>query len=425
MAIAASPSKIPKPVLSVRNSAVSGRLAFFQLRAAILLALLLAVLAFYILQSFSLSIETLQTILFPVFGFLFFRLYRGREFQLPAAFVVVAFGGWIIGGLHIRGYIPSLFSDSKVMLSSLQRDPEGKLGRELFRRYNVIARAYELPSMDILVHTFERKDYAQHWISGHEGTSLLITGDPEWLGVQFPTSVVKLGVEALPPAEIPAEIKEIATGLRLPLDGRVILAKVSDLSVPVVLALLPDSISLPGDPSELSRHFLGWLARGISPSRGAELNYGSKDRGVGTDPEFPQLQLQAFRVDAFSQTTMMLGAWRSPEPISFARHLLGTLELLQSLASSGSGIESVYAAGDTLRSAQKTLRKERHPELYSLVMNMYNLARFLTADSEEDLSRVRREFVVLGNITDSRGNPTAGAIVAMLNLEILENAGVL
>ena len=399
---------------------VRNLIASLQLRPAALCLLFALLAVSYIAHRSGVSIEAVQMILFPLFLFAFWQLPARTDFRMPPQLVILALGCWGFSGLNIRGYLPVVFSERAVLLATLEQDSAGQ-SRDLFRRYNVIADAYALPKMKVLLRSFDSAADGESWTSSKEDVSLVVSGTPEWLRVHFPARTLELPAQDTFSPEWISRVQEEAKRLGVTLDGRARLVSVPGIPVPFVLALVPETLYLPGEPSELSRHYLGWLAR----ASGTEGALGDPSAPLGANPRFEALQRFAYLEDAASQTTMMLGAWKSPEPISLGRFLLGTLNMVEAFSEPRAGTGEFDSAAGMLNNAMKMLRKDRQPILVSLIRNNLNLLRLLKSETEEDLAHTRRQMLVTASITDADGNTTTGARLSMLNLILLEEAGVL
>ncbi|MFN8390660.1 MAG: hypothetical protein U0136_10255 [Bdellovibrionota bacterium] len=377
-------------------------------------------------QRFSVSIECAQVLAFPFIAVAFVRLFKDRSLRLPAPLGLLAVGGWFFATLNIYGYLPSFSERPIVYLSRLDNDPEEKLARELLLRYTTISKAYSLPRMELVLRRFADNALAQSWLNDRQTSSLLISGDPNWLTVTFPSKVLSIGeLEDKARPELMQLLHAEAKRLDVDLETRVRVAVIPGLDVPMAFALAPDEIVVPGEPTELARHYLGWLARALGRTSGSYQDIGDAKRGIGSSPRFDELERFAYHADAVAQTTMMLGAWRSPEPIACARFLMGTVRLFEALSEPSSMSEAIEDSINIFNSSQKILRKESQPALVSLIRTNAVLATLLSNNDEEDLSRLRRDLINTASITDSSGHPTRGARLALLNLEVLEYAGVL
>jgi len=383
-------------------------------------------LGFYIVQRFNVSIEAAQTVFFPLFVLALMKLPRSRALHLPQTLVATSLGCWAICALHIRGYLPEIFSQEHIALSRLEREASNEqYSRELFRRYNIIARAYHLPPMEIVARRFDEQDDAQDWIDHSSSVSLILSGSPEWLYATFAPLERKLSPSSERPKEsefLLAILKEWDIDFRR---DHVSLIQPHGLSTPVLLAYLPRSVALPTEPPELTLHFLAWLARSITANCEAPELYGNKASELGRSSNFSTVQEQACAEDSISQMTNMLGSWRSPAPLSLARLMIGTTRLAENLSESSANNQGMVDAASELNAAQKMLRKEQYAELMSLVRNNFGVARAFVAQTDDDYMKARKEFLGTASIIGEDGRPTVGARAAMVNLILLERAGLL
>ncbi len=371
------------------------------------------------------SIEAVQTILFPLVLLAFWRAPIAAAYRIPPVALLAAFGCWTFASLNIRGYLPGIFPRERIVLGELDAD-DGELGsRDLLRRYNVIAQAYSLPRMEVLRRRFGGKEEARDWLKNRSDVRLLLTGTPEWLTVFFSQIRLELPGSVLLPGDFPPELVAEANVWKVPLDDTVRVVRIPEAETAVVLALVPEWLTLPGEPSELSRHYLGWLGESIGKAGDRPRAFGDRRGALGASGDFGRIQLQAFREDALAQSCLMLGSWKSPEPIALARLLSGTYQLAAALAETSANSDELLAAFSTLHGAQKTLRRERQPVLLSLLRNNSAVARVFLAQKEEDTARARRELLAASTYTDPDGRPTLGARIAMLNIVLLEQAGLI
>jgi len=393
----------------------------FRIRTALTLAA--AAAAFIIAQRFAAPIDSLQTWTFPIFLALFWGLSRNKAYRPPLPLFGCALVCWGFAALNVRGYLSLFQLHDRVVLAPLADDRDGAEARELYRRYNVIASAYGLPKMDLLVRDLSDASRAKEWLVGNRSVDLLVRGTKEWLLVGFSNVALEIA-GAMRSSEAPPEFRSEAAKWKIPLNDSVRIIHAEGVPTPLLLALVPDELPLPSAPSELSRHYLGWLARAIGEKTSVR-EFGNPKLALGSNPDFEKLRVGAFREDALAQMTMMLGSWKSPQPIALARLLLGTYELSGALNEISANPESLYNAISTLQQAQRLLRKEVHPELTSLIRNNAAIARVFEAESDDDFSKARHEFITTAQIVDSNGVPTLGARMAMFNMMLLEQSGLM
>lgn len=391
-----------------------------------LIGLTIAYIGFYIAHSFNVSIELAQTIFFPLFLLCLWRLPRSKAFHLPSGLVFASLACWGVSGLHVRGYLPDLFSTEHITMSRLVNDvSDDKNSREFFRRYRTIARAYSLPSMELLARRFADAGDAQKWIDSKKNVSLVLGGNAEWLDVSFSTAEFHLPGEPKD-SLLRAEVAKLAKDWNIVFErDHISLIQPPGSPTPVLFAMLPKTLSLPSEPSELTLHFLAWLARSLSANTEQASAFGDASTELGRSESFRQLRENAFREDAIVQMTKMLGSWKSPAPLSLSRLILGTFQLSETLAEISSSNLNTIAAASELNAAQKMLRTERYPELISIVRNNFGVARSFVAETDEEFMKSRKEFLGTATITGDDGQPTVGARVAMINLILLERAGML
>ncbi len=413
----------PSGMIHSSGATLAGDSQRFFCRRSAALILIVVLALFLIAQRFAAPIDSLQSWTFPLFAALFWFLPRTKAYRPPLPLLGCALFCWAFAALNVRGYLSMFQLHDRVVLSPLREDPDGSAGRELYRRYNIIAQAYGLPKMDLLVRDLSDTSKAKEWLKGNHGVDLLIRGTRDWLLVSFSDVALELA-GGLRNGELPSDFAGLAAEWKLPLDRSVRAIHIDGVSTPLLFGLVLEDLPLPSEPTELSRHYLGWLARAVGRHTAAR-DFGDLKEALGASPEFSALQLQAFREDALAQMTMMLGAWKSPEPIAQARLLLGSYQLAEALHEISANKELLYTAIGTLQQAQRLLRKQTHPELISLIRNNAAIARLFEAESDEDYAKARHEFFTTAAIVDSDGVPTLGARLAMFNMINLEQSGLL
>lgn len=399
---------------------------FRGLRRSVLLVLLLTSAVLSVAARHGFELELVQTAAFPVFAVMTFLLFRNSQVRPPTGLFALSLCCWGWGALNIRGHLPDLIDDRIVTLAI----PDGGFGenadRQLLRRYNVIAQAYRLPKMTIRLRSFAGTAAAQQWLNGRSETRMLVVpAGEEWLTVVFPANL-RLGPprtqmwETALDASVVARLREQSALYQVDLSERVEVLTQAGLGSPLVLAISPDSIAVPTEPSELTRHYLGWIARGISetPDR-------LRTPPDAPPPPDPTVAAYEFHQDALSQTLMMLGAWHSPTPLSLGRFFFANVNLLETVTQHGATPLRFATILGEYYSSLKLLRRGYDDELEALVRNNAGVARMLAADTDDQRRAAQREFAIAAAIAGKDGNPVLGARLAMLNLTMLTAGGEL
>lgn len=377
-------------------------------------------LVIFIASRIGLLLEDAQTILFPVALLCIARLPVNSKYRLSWVPLTIILACWLTAAIHVRGYFPHQLGRSTVYLARLNNDKSELKARELYRTYNEVANAYSLPLMSMVQREFTSLDEARSWLDARPTAAFLVLGEPNWLRVllQHRVSLVEPVVVNSPvlsegvssSGEHALRTEAVYYGIDLEAQAAVVRSNGSDLAL--VITRTPDSIRLPAEPSDLARHYLGWLAKGL-------------DKPSATNPSAETLELQrAQRDDAFSSAANIRGQWRTFAPVSLARFFRGQLALGAGLSGGRTEYGEVRCAVKHLAQAKKALQVKFDPELYSAILNNLGVSLITMNHEAATITDARRALAVASTVTEATGVPTYSARLALLNLLMLDRAGL-
>ena len=364
------------------------------------LALLLLVLLVNVLPSLGFFLEDVQMLTFPAFLLWAYSFVTRLKLAVPKWVFVSACALWVFGALHVRGYFGISRAEAVVYLSRLDGSKLAEHKQPLFSRYNEIARTYHLPKMLELRREFESDQDAMSWLSERMDALMLLRGTHKWLSVVLPNQNDLLLRDGLAPLELAPDLKEEAVASGVNLSGNNFLISPSWTDVKFLVGSGPRSFELPDTPPELSRHFLGWLAKGVSK-------------------DFEPSE----QVDALYRAAGVDGHWRSNVPRAYAYFLLGTRSLIRGV--SREQYREFHCAQDLLKKAASKAPSQSSPELSALILNNAAIARIYAAYRHKDFKKAEHWLSKAAGLSDKSGSPVPGARIALFNLKQFRKLGLL
>lgn len=343
--------------------------------------LFLLVILVLIAPSLGFLAEDAQTVMFPLCSIAFYFIPKSREQRLPLALIVLISILWIGTSAFVRGALPTSAQTPHVYLSRLSGDGDGLRARAIYQRYNEIARTYELPKMELVQRFFSTEDDARQWLRSSPQSPFVIWGSPEWYGLVFAPSQ--------DPLFLPHRMNSLCSGKS---DRTASPASSGEICIPPFeghfkLVFLPESIGIPDEPPELGRHFIAWLARGLSLQK-AEI---APDPGPDAGRLMSEsAQLLAMRRDALTEALRIEGPWASGNPHGLAHFLLGTLDCIEWLNQADESSRLLESSLGHLRKAASLVAKSDNPRLFAAIFNNAALVKLLLAEGNEDVLQAKR-----------------------------------
>jgi hypothetical protein len=384
------------------------------LPALVLLPLL--VVALRIFAYFGVRIEDLQFVFFPLVLLVFVLLPRKASHRIPLSLISLSIVLWLGSAAYVEGLLPGLRHRPTSVISRLSSDVDGMQARALFVRFNEIARTYELPEIEILQRSFADAAEARNWLIAHKRSPFVVRGDIDWLQLNFLTRISAYLLPIAPVAggnilfDAPSVVDQqrALSRWQLEVGTDVILLQVPGYVRPFALVFQPSQAQTSSEPSELTRHWLAWLAAALHIPPKHVLDLESQHRFLAT------------RIDALNEANLISGPWKSDEPRALSEHLSATLQLLDAALS-----HSVQASESLaqFRSAAGRVRRTESPELFSAIFNNAAVALLFQSDTVEDFARAVK-WLELSSETAGGETVDAAARAAMYNLEALSEHGV-
>lgn len=324
-------------------------------------------------QKLQVPADNLQTALFPIVVGLIWFLPKDPARRLPLLLLLGALLCWAGSALAIRGYLPINVYQTPYVITRLQGDPEDKIQRAIFHRFNQVALSFKLPQLGLVVRS--NLEQPAEWAETR-GVAALLQGETKTLTVGFP----RKGVQT----------REVGAGI-LPTPLKVV------SSLPV--------ISIGVRSSESFGHFLPWFLAALNtPAAAAEE------------------KLSLLRMAS------VVAAPNSEYGLRFiARFFLGTETLLSAVQGSDVQEGALRCALSNVEAALRQVRGRRvrwaSGEI-AAALNNGAVARLLLAESREDLEVASDWFRQAAKIR-SGSRPALAAKVAAENMRRLAKVGFL
>lgn len=373
---------------------------------------LLLVTAFVLGLQFRIFLEDLQTALFPAVVLLIWGISGQFAMKLPRWIVALSLALWLAGAVHVRALVPPSLLSYGGYLSRLDGDPDASAGRELYRRFNQISEIHGLTALHLIQRRFEG-DGSMQWLRERENASLLISGTPEWLQVTMRMPGTAESTALKEAGASPALAAQ--WGVRLDIDGYAVPG--GHAAEELVLATAPSVMELPGEPKELSRHFLAYFSQALAPIEEL-VRKASATFGIAVPPRAtPQSAAlaAAARQHYLLTAAAFEGAWRSAAPRGTALFVAGSLELLGSIDGEPG---SLGCARALFADAAGFVQKKYAPDLYAAIFN--NAALAMVLEGPDRLADAVEHFRRAAAVRRRDGTVPPASRIALLNLELLQ-----
>ncbi len=362
--------------------------------------------------------EDMQAALFPFVLLLIWRMPQSAALRVPPSLLLGAAALWLVGGLNVRGYLPSLLSTPGVYLAKVEGDTSDLEARAFERRYRDVSRTYSLPTLELVHRRFAGVKDASAWLSSRDQGVALLAGNQRVLRLYLsPEAGEQLAIgEAITPLSNEAHAE--ARKLQLPLDGRVRGVRLPASDLVLAVGVIPELVDLPSHAPELVQHYVGWIARALRLDL-----LTSEDNSVTDDSHQETLALQR---DALNEAVMVEGAWSSYTPTGFAQMLIATSYLLQASTLESDGYQPgvLTVVRNSYARSKRLMRQKFDPHAYAVLLNNDAVVRILQSESDGERKDVRRLLWQAAAIRDAEGRAVLGAKLALLNLLLMERRGI-
>lgn len=360
---------------------------------------LLLILGFVVqlLRIEGVQLSDIQTLVFPFLLVVFYQAARRLGLEIPSWIFMSCF---VIGSgfaLNVRGYLTT--SSSPIVFAELAGDNGGASRREFNLSYREVSSRYHFPALDYLERSFPSVSSAEEWLREYPEKLILIIGrSRSFLLVPQRGGLLALGQTQSDPVTL-----NVISNYELPADSFVP-AHVGNGQL--LISLGPRAVSLPQEPIELSRHYLGYLADALGALR----------IGGGGSSIFRARLLATLGFD---------GEWGSPVPRAYAHFLLGTAALISALSKEGKQNMELACANRHLSRSLKLLKSRKSPELISAAFNNIAISYAASHINSDDRRRIKSLLKRAMSMRVSRGgNATEGAQIAASNLVLLRRHGL-
>lgn len=380
-----------------------------------LLALLSISICVSLAPRFGFYLEDAQAIFFPLILFSFFMVLKKAEYRVPSLVICLCILAWGHSALKSWGIISLIPTDARMYISRLSNDDMDVSARDLKTRVNEIAATYHLSTLELLPRSLMGTLAQKEWLRDNPHAQLIISGNKDWLLVTTHAPFPFLESESRPASGGTLRFLEIESnrlGLRMGIDYDLLDVfglGVSELGASgaeshLLLSSGMFTFSLPSEPTELSRHFLAWLAAGL-------------------DEEEP---LSHVRLGYLYEAQQVLGLWKSSAPLAVA-HFFSALSHLALGLQHQTSLEQgeVSCALDQFGKALAKVRQKYEPELYASFFNNAAVTKLVVATSDKDYKVAETWLLKAARTRTKQGEATQGAKLALLNLITLTRTGLL
>lgn len=363
-----------------------------------------------VLKLLSSSVEVVQTCSFPALvGALWYGLRRSW-LRVPNAAVIAALLFWAFSASYIDGQYPAWAYGGKIILTELKDGDTPVNLRESYRMYGRHAEQRNLPEMSFIHHAFRSEADARAWLHSSKRPRVLLRGKADW-----PRAVLSPDARDYYSGETPvvnSDVRAQAAKLGIDIDRDAALITLPDLGLTLATQITPEEFRSPSEPQFLSHEFLGQLASGI----GIPLRLPTKGESSVNDAV-----QNAKRRDILLVTATLEGHWKSFAPLAAGSFFVGTHDLL----TAGLERSTLLCSYDAFLRGTKRADNKQDAELFAAISNNKGVARIALAYRDKDFIKAERAFRRAAVITDGDGQPVLGAKLALLNLHLLEQSGLI
>ncbi len=380
------------------------------LRPVPALVIALTLVGFKVFEASGFAVEDLQTLVFPIIAISVLYLPRNTQFRIPLAAFGCAIFLWLGSALEVRGFMPVRSSGQGVFLANLEGDSERYYSRERLRLYNLIAKAYDLPHMTMVHRRFSTPVGAHNWLNKQRKGIVLLFGGQKWTQGVFKSEgwqYLQSPIHNLEGFELPNPVIEEIHKLKINLRDDAFVVSNEDLEMPLFLQVTPERFQLPSIPGELFNRFLAWLSGGLR-----EKLYGMSQ----------SVEEKSMRRDYFNEAASVVGPWLSNAPRGLGKFFVASDDTVNALAKEPS----------LFRCALKQFREgaafatiQEAPEINAAIFNNAGVAMLLQATERKHFAKASQWLWHAAITVDSNGQPVLGAKLAMLNVIMLDRAGLL
>ncbi len=374
-----------------------------------LFSLLFISLAICIAGRQGVSIEQVQFIFFPLILLHFILFPAKKLLQLPKILTISILFFAYFSALKTRGMLPSSFYSKYVYLVSDGEGEDRKFDRNFYNKFNQIAEHYRSRRMRMIFRDHLDPEDLTNLAKKFSEITFLFSSEPNQIfEVVFPKNIFKLD-------EIVIDdfLKKKAKKYDLDLEDKVSIIEIPELNLKLLLGQAPKILRVPAKPLELSADYLFWLQKAVA-----------KIEPKGNfDKNFYQADKIALEEEAAGFLAEVNGAWTNPEPLAFAKLLLGTRMFLESSREGSIGDESSQEASNAIFRAVKSLHGEKNNDLMALARNNFAISRFVLANSSSDYENSIKELWKAIELADEGNDIPNGSKLAMLNMELIKEAG--
>lgn len=377
------------------------------LNKKILISLFAFSLAICIAGTMGVSIEQVQFIFFPLILLHFALLVGTNLLKLPAILVTLVLVLGYFSSMKTRGMLSAGFYSDRVYLISDGESADRKSDRKLFNKFNQMAEQTHSRRMRMIFRDFGKEENLKELASKFtESKYLLSTAEDGRLEIVFPKNIFPAN-KVVPDKKLEEKIKKYGIDLE-----KVSLIEAPSLGIKLLLGQAPEVLTVSSKSYDAAVSYLFYLQKIFS-------RYEPKDL---LDKIYLTAQSNALAEDSTGYLASINGAWSTPEPAIFAKLIYGTRLLIDSANEELFGQEPLRFASEVLFKAIKSLQREKNLDLSTLVRNNFAISRFLTANSSNDYHDASEELKKA--VSNSPKNIPLGSKIAMLNLEIIQEAGL-
>jgi|GEM_PF-3093380 len=369
----------------------------------------IALLSIFIARG-CMNLEDVQTIAFPIVLLCGCVVLRHFSVSVPRFLIFSLLAFWIVSSSYARGFLPSERLVHGGYMARLSGEGRQNPSIAILARANEIADHYRLEGTRTIHRDFKSRESRRDWLAKNPAAAFLLSGSSDWLTLDLsPSPLRKLNLQAskFSPAEV-----SLAKTWGLDAESELLALPLDDRGLRLYIVRSPEFVSLPGNPQELSRHFIAWLSDGLQKIQTVS--------SVSSPRDWLALE------DSFWKASSLEGQWPSKEQLGLAKYYLGTLELLEGLNRQGAISSVKVCAIKHFQDATSYIQRQQHQPLAAAIFNNVAVAKLLTAERAEDIDKAREWLQTASQIWDDPRNLKAtprGSRAAMLNLSLLQSAG--
>ena len=341
----------------------------------------------------------MQHYLYPFVLLAFAWLLSRTKHSRLARYVPLLIIPWVFGGALKAGYFSGLRTKPAVFFISPIPLSGGSEEFGLYRRFQTLSKFFRFPSVTFIERDFGSDARLLAW------QTKLPSGS---IALRVHDGIFTVNMPLYSDSTDPPDLNELVQIYQLSQNGRQFISLPNDTTgADLLLGMPAQSILISARSPEQSLHFVGWLAK-VSSSWVWNTAI-TEDNRLAAITELQKIEDSAAQLHTLS-------GWNNNSAKIICRLVQGNILLLEAMIQGGNNQKLIERAARRYGSANKLLKRNRVPELESVLRNNLAITRYLLAENKKDIRKTRKEFLKAIAADKKSKTPSVGARLALVNL---------